>query len=339
MSLIKTISVLSLAATASFGLIACGGDSGGGGNDPDPVEIDPTGTDTQFVVSELTVPANATQATAVAQDLDGDGLGDNALGGLLGSLAATAGLDLQTGVDEQLAAASFILLANIKATDLVNANGVGTYVFFGENPTPAACTNPDDLTTCGKQFSGDATFDIAANSPADAVIAGTLSGGALLAGPGSVSIELPLGDTAPLKLDLIAAHLDVSVSATNLMSGKLGGAITADDVDNKLMPSVQSLLVDLIAKSCAPEGTNCNCEAGSSGGAVLDFFDADGDCAVPLEELMSNSLIDATLRNPDLDLLDADGNFNPNSDGVEDSLSIGVGFAGVGASFTLPAGI
>lgn len=340
MSLLKTISVLSLAATASFGLVACGDDGGGDGGNPDQVEIDPAGTHTQYVVSELVVPGNASQATNVALDLDGDGLKDNALGGLLGSLATTAGLDLQSTVDEQLAAASFVLLASVKATDLVNANGVGTYVFFGENPSPAACTDPADLSTCGKHFSGSASFDIAANSPSDAVIAGTLAGGALLAGPGTVSIELPLGTGAPLQLDLIAAHLDVGVSATGLTSGKLGGAITADDVDNKLMPAVATLVADLIAESCTPAGADCGCTEGSAGASVLDFFDSNSDCAVPLAELMENSLIDATLRNPDLDLLiDATGEFSPNTDGIEDSLSIGVGFSAVAATFGLPTGI
>src|SRR5690606_37162580 len=105
----------SLAATASFGLVACGDDGGDddGGNNLDPVEIDPAGTHTQYVVSELVVPANATQATNVALDLDGDGRNENALGGLLGALATSAGLDLQSGVDEQLTAASFVLLASV----------------------------------------------------------------------------------------------------------------------------------------------------------------------------------------------------------------------------------
>ncbi len=339
MSLIKTLSLTALAATTSFGLYACGGDDGGGGGGGGGIDdVDPAGSHTQYVVDELIVPENATQSANVAQDLDGDGIEDNALGGLLGALGATAGLDLQTSVDEQLEAASFILLASIKATGLINANNVGTFVFFGENPMPAACTDPLDQTTCGKHLDGNATFEIAANSPSDALMVGTLAGGSLTAGPGTVSIELPLGDQA-IQLDLIAAHIDVTVTADTLTSGKLGGAITAEDVDNKLMPAVQSLIADLITENCTPVGEDCGCEAGSSGLQVLDFFDTNNDCMVPLEELNANSLIDATIRNPDLDLLDATGAFNPNSDGVNDSLSIGVGFSAVGATFPLPANI
>jgi hypothetical protein len=339
MSLIKTLSLAALTATTSFGL-ACGGgddDTGNTGGNPDAGA--PEGTHTKFVVDELIVPANASQATAVALDLDDDGIADNALGGLLGALGSTAGLDLQTGVDEQLSAGEFILLASVQASDLVNANNVGTYVFFGDNPTPAACTDVSDLSTCGKHLDGSGSFDIAANSPANALIGGgSLAGGSLTAGPGSVSIELPLGDAA-IQLDLIAAHIDVSVDASGLTSGKLGGAITAEDVDSKLMPAVQSLIVGLIEENCTPVGNDCGCVEGSSGEQVLGFFDTNDDCMIPLEELNSNSLIDATIRNPDLDLLDADGNFNPNSDGVDDSLSVAVGFSAVSAAFDLPAGI
>lgn len=339
MSLIKTISIFSLAAAASLGLAACGddGDGGGGGGD---TTIDPNGTHTKYVISELVIPSNPTQASNVALDLDGDGFKDNALGGLLASLSSgAADLNLQAQVDEQLATGAFILLASVKATDLVNANGVGTYVYFGENPKPAACTTAGDPTTCGKHLSGSASFDIAGNSPSDAVISGTLAGGELQAGPGSVSIELPLGAGDPLQLDLIAAHIEVGVSASGLSAGKLGGAITEADVDDKLMPAIQKLVADLITENCTPVGKDCGCVAGSAGQSVLSFFDANEDCKIPLDELMSHSVIDATLRNPDLDLFDASGKFNPNSDGVKDSLSLAVGFTAVGASFTLPSGI
>ena len=38
----------------------------------------------------------------------------------------------------------------------------------------------------------------------------------------------------------------------------------------------------------------------------------------------------------DLDLLDASGKFNPRQDGVKDSLSVGLGFTCVPATFTTP---
>lgn len=337
MSLIRSktllTSAIGFAAAASL-LVACGDDGGGGGDDP--IIIDDTAPRTNYVVSELTIPASATESKNLGLDLDGDGVTENALGGLLGALASTADLDLQTGVDDQLAGGEFILLASVQATDLANASGVGTSVFFGDNPSPTACTNPDDVATCGKHLSGAGTFDIAANSPSDATLAGTLAGGELTTDPGTVSIELPLGETAPLQINLIGAQIVANVSATDISAGRLGGAITAEDVDNELIPAVQILVADIITEDCVPSGDVCGCEAGSAGESVLNFFDNDGDCAVPVEELMSNSLIGATLRNPDLDLLDADGNFNPNSDGIPDSLSLAIGFDAVNGSFTVP---
>ncbi len=338
MSFLKTLSLIALASTTSLGLVACGGDETGGGGGGGG-EIDTNGTHTKFVVNDLIVPASASEATAVALDLNDDGLPDNALGGLLGALATTAGLDLQSGVNDQLAAATFTLLLSMKATDLVNANGAGAYLFFGENPTPAACTDPADPLTCGKHLAGGASFDVAANSPSDAVIVGQIAGGNFTGGPGNVSIELPLGEGTPLRMDLIAAHLDVEVGSDNLMSGKLGGAITKEDVENKLMPAVQSLVAGIIDEDCTGAGDNCGCPDASTGLTVLNFFDENDDCEIPLQELMDNSLVGATILNPDLDLLDEAGNFNPGVDGKEDSLSISIGITGVPAEFPLPAGI
>ncbi len=343
-------SLLGLSAAASLGLAGCGDDGGGGTGGPEPIEINPAGTHTQFVVSGLTIPASATESGALALDIDGDGDVENALGGLLGALTSTAGLELQPGVDEQLADASFILLASVQATDLVNASGVGTYIFFGENPMPAACTDPLDLATCGKHLNGDGTFDIAADSPSDSVLAGTLAGGELTTNPGKVSIELPLGDTAPLQIDLIGAQIQANVSESGITEGRIAGAITDTDVKTKVIPSVAVLVSGLITDDCpdAVPGA-CNCEAGSAGASVIGFFDkgytlngemvGEADCMVDEEELLQNSLIEATLLNPDLDLLDENGAYSPNSDGIKDSLSLAIGFSAVNGVFTLPTGI
>ena len=334
MSIVKSFSLFSglTAASCCFALACSAGGGDGGSNDP--IVIDESGVHTQFVINELIIPKTANEAKNYEMDLDGDGATENALGGLLAALIKTANLDLQSGVDDQLADASFILLASIKATDLVNANGVGTYVFFGDNPSPAACTDVQDPQTCGKHLGGTGAFDISATSPTDSIIAGTLAGGDLSTEAGTISIQLPLADVA-LQLDLIAAHIEATVSATGITSAKLGGAITSDDVDNKLIPAVQLLITDIIAKDCVPTEVSCGCGAGTAGESVLSFFDSDEDCEVPMMELMSNSLIEATLRNPDLDLLDEAGNYNPNSDNIPDSLSLAIGFAAVGGTFDL----
>ena len=79
------------------------------------------------------------------------------------------------------------------------------------------------------------------------------------------------------------------------------------------------------------------CEDGSAGEQVLTLFDANGDCTVTTEELLASDLVDGTIRNPDLDLFDGDSDeFNPNQDGVKDSISLGVGFSAVAGTFDVP---
>lgn len=321
MRLVKHL-CFSTVLAASLGLAACGGDDGDGpGDGPGgPGEIDPDGTHSQYVVSQVTIPANASAAAAAGRDIDGDGQPDNVLGGLLGSLSSTAGLDIQTPVDESIELGEIILLASVKATDLTDADGVGTWVFFGANADPAP---PDHLD-------GDATFNIAGDSPTNAVLAGDIMGGSLSVGPGDASIQIALSDAGTVRLDLKATQIDADISAGAMSNGRITGAVTLDDIQNEVLPAVSNVLDDLIAEDCtlsAEEG--CCADPDSAGAAVLGFFDANEDCMVPLEELEANNLIQSTLFNPDLDLDD---------DGEEESLSIGLSFSAVGATFDLPAG-
>lgn len=330
MRLVKQFTILS-SLVASLALAACGGgDDGDGGG-----TIDPEGTHTQYVVSDVKIPANATEASSIGRDIDGDGQNDNVLGGLLGSLATTADLDIQTPVDEQVAQGGIILLADIQATDLATATGVGMWLFFGDNPDPAPCVDEQD-TTCGGHFGGDATFSVASDSPTDLSLIGQIAGGALAAGPGAVSIELALSEGDPLRLDIQEAMVHADVSATDLSNGRITGAVPLDSIQNDILPAVATLVGDLVDQDCTldPEGggepADCCDDADSAGGAVLSFFDKNKDCMVPLEELENDSLIQSTLFNPDIDL---DGDEEP------DALSIGVSFTAVGATFDLPPGI
>ena len=62
---------------------------------------------------------------------------------------------------------------DLKATDLADATGVGMYVYLGENASPAPC--PDGVTDpamCGLHLDGTASFDVSADSPADAEVIG-----------------------------------------------------------------------------------------------------------------------------------------------------------------------
>ena len=319
-------------------LMACGGDDGGGGNAPEAEELDESGTHNTYVLDSLTLPTNPTEANELGLNIDFDDndIPDNQLGKILATLASAAGgdFDLQTSMAESLNAGEMILLASMQATSLTTATGAGMWVYLGDMPSTAPCSTPDD-TVCGKHFDGQTSFSIAADSPDDALITGSIAAGKFSGGPGSMRLDLPLVGSTPLVLNLLGAQAKVNVSADGLMSGRLGGAVTEEDLQEDVLPALHSILVEVAAEDCTGTAPNC-CVVDSTGELLYDLFDEDSSCDISLMELSNNSLI-STLLAPDLDLLDAKGNFNPGSDGVLDSLSLGIGFTGVGGTFTPPA--
>jgi hypothetical protein len=68
---------------------------------------------------------------------------------------------------------------------------------------------------------------------------------------------------------------------------------------------------------------------------LLQAFDSDQNGTITIQELENNPLLMLAVS-PDLDLLDASGNFNPGQDGVKDSYSVGLGFTCVPDTFTAP---
>jgi hypothetical protein len=68
---------------------------------------------------------------------------------------------------------------------------------------------------------------------------------------------------------------------------------------------------------------------------LLQAFDSDRDGIITIQELENNPLLMLAVS-PDLDMLDASGNFNPGQDGAKDSYSVGLSFTCVPATFTAP---
>jgi hypothetical protein len=255
----------------------------------------------------------------------------------LSALSSALGLDIQATVQTNVDNGAVVILADLQATDLVAASGVGLRVYQGADPNPAACTDPEDPATCGQHLQGDASFSIASTSPDNAVVIGSNVGGRFNGGPGNMQLELPLSaDADPVVFDLIGARMEAGVSDDALSDAKLGGAVSKDDILDEVVPAVVGVLASLIAADCTGAAPDCCADGESTGAGILSYFDEDGDCAVSEEEIIGNSIVASTLLNPDLDLLDADGNFDPGADGVKDSLSLGVGFSAVTATFDAP---
>ncbi len=320
---------VSLVGALSLGLVACGG-----GDDDDGGEaIDPTGTNHTFVAATLNLPENAAEAMMLGLDIDGkanDGV-DNQLGMVLGSIGALApDLDLQLAVDEQLAEGSIILLANIKAKDLTNASGVGFYVYLGDNPTPPACTDVNDLV-CGRHLTGTGTFSIAAGSPTNASLGGRIIAGKYTGGPGNVTLQIALSGGTPIDLPLQKAKAELnSVSATGWTSGKIGGAISQADINTQVVPAIADTVRTSFDETCmtmAQGGTapNCGCTAGETGETLRGLFDkTPNNCDITDEEVQ---MVVSGFLTPDIDL---------NGDGTNDALSLGIGVSGVAGGFTVP---
>ncbi len=328
---LRLASLLSLLCVVP--LVACGG---GGDGDGD-FTVDPNGTDSGFVAATISVPASSGQAGAFALDIDGDNDADNSLGQSLGLLGGM-GIDLQGSVGDSVNAGSVIILANLKATALDNANGVGLTFHLGSNPSTAPCTDPEISDTCGKHLDGATSFDVDPAGPSDALIGGQLLGGGFeTKKSGTVRLELELVSGQPkIVINLIGARAQFSVSAAGdmLMDGILGGAITEAEAQTNILPVIVGLVRTTVMEDCTLGPPMC-CPDGT-GKTLLDLFDPDdegADCQVSAMQVENNAIVSSILS-PDIDLLDASGAFNPLDDGVDDSISLGLGFTGVKATFT-----
>jgi len=309
-----------LATALSLSVAACGGDDGG--------TVIPEGEHYQFVSKSAFVPTNNNQAREYGLDLNGDKTVDNQLGMVLGTLA-TMGFDIQGTINEAVAEGSIILLVDFQTKDFTSTSAAGIKILLGDTPMPQPCTDPLNPTipTCGKHLAGTGSFTISANSPDTAALGGKIINGTFTGGPGDISLQIALGGTDAIQLDLIGARSKASgLSPDGLSSVILAGALTESDLNTKVIPAIATQLAPAIAEDCtmltAPP--TCGCMSGSTGRTVLDLFDGgDGtakDCAVSVAEIQQNSLIQSLLA-PDVTI-----------DGVK-ALSLGIKVEAVKATF------
>jgi hypothetical protein len=253
-------------------------------------------------------------------------------------------------MDQQVDQGDVIYLADLQATSLISATNVAFWVMAGADPVPAPCAGSSDLV-CRLHLDGTGSFTVASPDPGHSVVPGSVVNSHFSGDPGRLTVDIPLIVTADLVVvELVGARIEVDVTAQQLLAGRLAGGITEEERDMVVIPAMHEAITTTIDQDCT--GTTngmppCGCDDGSTGLTLLDLFDEipdragaqpDGDCVVTPEELATNSLITSLLA-PDVDLLDADGDFAPGQDGVNDCLSFGVGFTAVPASFPLPPGV
>lgn len=335
MQLRPTRSLLWIGSLSAL-LAGCGGEGGGGA---------PPAADRTFVVDSLIVPATSAEAlTAYGLDIDGkendaDRGVDNALGRTFATLSAMVGIDIASAVTAGVDNGSILLLASVSSADLTAADDAAIALYLGANPNPAACDGPGD-ETCRNHLEGSASFEISPDSPTDTVFGGSIENGSFAMGvddaPGELTLPFPaLDGSAPIPVRLVGARISVAtVNETELVDGILGGAVPLEDFEETILPSFHQGLAATVATDCTGTAPDC-CTADSAGEDVLGLFDTNADCAVSFEEFRGNFLI-SLLINPDVDLFDDTGAYNPNSDGVLDSLSLGLGFSATTGTFEVP---
>lgn len=299
----------------SGALVGCGG--GGSTSSGQNSTVDGTNVKS-YATSAVTLPASS---SAFAWDLDGDGTADDRLGSIVGVLALAG--DPQTTVTASVTSGSLLFLMQETSTDATQQSAKDAGVKFSLATTPATppkYDGTDTFTASGSpaQFYGNITAGtFTSNDPAHSTAAVDLT------------VQLALVDGAPpLNLPITAGRITFNTSAdgTKITGGQVNGAIKKTDVDGTVIPAVASLLTAKIAACKAATPTAC---------ATYTMFDTNMDGTVTATEIEANPTLSSFLA-PDVQLFDAAGNYKPTPNGsTKDSLSVGLGFSGVDATFTL----
>jgi len=318
------------AAVVLPSIVACGGDDG---------VVIPEGEHYHYVANQVLVPTTNTQAREYGLDLNGDKTVDNQLGMVLSTLGSM-GFNIQETIDTAVAEGSIVLLVDFQTKDFISTTAAGIQVFLGDSNmiTPAACPgtemyDPKTKMGCKKHLDGNGSFVIASNSPTNAALGGKIAGGTFTGGPGDLSLQIALGGTDAIQLDLIGARAkgsglsDAMLGSTTSGGVVIGGAITKDDIDNKVIPAIQAQLVPIITRDCtmlSNPGGGCGCAADSTGKTILSLFDTNPkDCAVTVQGIKTNHLI-VSLLAPDVTI---NGKM---------ALSLGIKASAIKATYTAP---
>jgi hypothetical protein len=322
----RVLSLLSMGALFA----ACDSSSG-----PADVTTVSMANPAKYVANALTVPMDRMQ---FGMDLNGDSKVDNQLGNIIGALSAN-NLNTQDGVDSAVCKGQVILLLTETSADATYQNDdatgalvqVGkTFGYMGPDTCTAGSGGPkfdgtdqfmQDTTFAGAQFAGRITNGkYTSNSPVTTTH------------PVTVSLQLPLVSGAdPVQLTIVGAHIQFTESGGKITGGQINGAIKSSDVMNTIIPNVATLLNSRVTAN----------PTGSTEKQILQIFDIGctgmtnlkGDGMISTCEVSDNSIIKNVL-NPDVQMFDSAGNYKPNASNTnKDSLSLGLGFSAVKASF------
>jgi hypothetical protein len=330
--MLLTPRLLLLALAAPLALVACGG----GGDDDEEIII-PEGTHHGYVVSKVSVvPAPPAQANDVGYGLDLgsktssmlDGRIDNNLGLALTFLSGlNAALDVEATLTTAVNEGDVILLADVQTKDFVNSNA-GFGLKFGTSPNPAPCNN--DMTMCGLHLKGGASFQVAQNSPNNALLGGKLSNGAFDGGPGALTLQITIGSTTPILLPLVRARVKVTSASETSVKALIGGMITAADLKTHVGGALELSVAALLAGACTALDSPPGCGCVDLAETLMMLLDGDNgttrDCRVSADEIIAFPGT-ATYLSPD--------SCSMATCSAADAISVGLNIEAVAATFPL----
>ncbi len=347
----KTVWLIAALVGIGLGYAACGDDSGGGGNnnqvcnndgvcgagenatncpsDCHVAECSLTDGDTyDYIVNKMIIPTNRTESKQIGVDLDGDQVIDNKLGEIIGTLMGNSNdTDLNASIQEGIDNGSFILLGRLVVNSWPSDDTVAAQIFPGD-------TESGDATDDNLSGSGCALMSSSADQTLK--LCGSIANNYLTAGPNDLQIAITFADlNLTVTLKRAQAKSEGQVTETAWNDVQVGGGISKDEIDNKLLPALVDWLNGAIVED----------PSGSLASTVLDMLDGqcstsvegcesvtpgDGECAawdpqnpqgdpISLTEARCNSTL-ATVLKPDVD---SDG------DGTPDLLSLGIKLSAV----------
>lgn len=255
----------------------------------------PPGT-LQAVVSQVIAPITSSMLQSYSLDLNGDGKKDNeffySFQSVLTIVPPPTPTFLQEFFDKQLAGGTNLTLLELTAKGLVT-------------DAKARLTNYSGLDLDGdptNNFSGGQKLGVKAKNPIP--LPAAIKSGQLMAGPGSWTYFMPLGQTSPTPLTLKMARVTTSVTKDGFKNTVIAGAFPASELDSKLTPAVAQF-IDHVFKD--PK------TAAATKKLLGDLLDLDNDGTINAKEIAP---FVKTMIQPDLDT---------DSDGVLDGISIGFG--------------
>lgn len=291
------------ACSLSLSIAACGGSSGDkpAVDGPPPAERAHHG----YVIKQISIPLDSTQATAYGLDLGGDksnapdGTIDNTIQSVLNIVKiATPDTSLQATLDTAVNDGTIILLADLETTGFDNAAAASLSIKLGATPTPAPCNADND---CGHHLDGTGTFTIDPSSPTNASVTGSVASGTFSGGPGNLALQLAIG-AAPVSLNLLGARVKATQLTDAGMTAIVGGGVKPQELIDALAPILPGLLAPILAESCpAAGGPPPACDCAEPAATLMGFLNTGtpANCEITADEIKTSAAL-KLLLGPDI---------------------------------------